>query len=93
MLETVAVYRPGRSRYSTRPMEIEISDPRLTDELRAYLQRNGCPSERRTEDRFEVRVLWSPDAPLTEAQIRAKVFGHLRDWCLNHPGVKANLLS
>jgi len=36
MLETVAAYRPGRSRYSTRPMEIEISDPRLTDELRAY---------------------------------------------------------
>jgi hypothetical protein len=74
-------------------MRIEISDPRLADELRAYLQRHGCPSERRTDETFEVRVLWSPDAALTDGQIRAKVFGHVRDWCREHPGVKANLLA
>jgi hypothetical protein len=74
-------------------MKIEISDPRFTDELRAYLQRHGCPSERRTEDTFEVRVLWSPDAPLTDAEARAKVFTHVREWCRIRPGVKANLLS
>jgi hypothetical protein len=72
-------------------MRIELSDPRYTDDLRTYLQRHGCPSERRTEDTFEVRALWAPEAPLTDAQVRAKVFAHLRDWCANHPGVKANL--
>jgi hypothetical protein len=74
-------------------MRIEVSDPRLVDDLRVYLRRHGCPSERRTEDTFEVRVLWSPEAAATDGQVRAKVFGHLRDWCREHPGVKANLLA
>jgi hypothetical protein len=74
-------------------MLIEISDPSTVDSLRAHLQRNGCPSERRSDDTFEVRVLWAADAPLTEAQVRMKIFGHLREWCAGNPGVKANLLS
>jgi hypothetical protein len=24
---------------------------------------------------------------------RLKIFGHLRDWCAEHPGVKANILA
>lgn len=72
-------------------MYVEISDPAFMDDLRAYLQRQGCPSEVRSEDTFEVRVLWSPEADLTEAQIRAKIYEHLRDWCRGRPGVKANL--
>jgi hypothetical protein len=76
-----------------RPMLIEISDPSAMDSLRAHLQRNGCPSERRGEDTFEVRALWAADGPLTDAQVRAKVFGHLRQWCAGNAGVKANLLS
>jgi hypothetical protein len=72
-------------------MHIEISDPSLMDDLRTYLQRHGCPSEVRSEDTFEVRVLWSPQTPLTDAQVRTKVFEHLRDWGRNHPGVKTNL--
>ena len=74
-------------------MLIEISDSSTMDSLRAHLQRNGCPSERRGEDTFEVRVLWSPDTPLTDAQLRAKVVGHLREWCADKPGVQTNLLS
>jgi hypothetical protein len=74
-------------------MLIEISDPSRVDSLRTHLQRNGCPSERRSDDTFEVRVLWAADAPLTEAQVRMKIFGHLREWCADNPGVKANLLS
>jgi len=74
-------------------MKIEISDPSWMHDLRLYLQRHGCPSELRADDVLEVRVLWSPSAPLTEPERRAKVFGHLRDWCHAHPGVKANLLS
>jgi hypothetical protein len=74
-------------------MRIEISDPSLMDDLRVYLQRHGCPSETRTEDSFEVRVIWSPETPLSEAQLRAKVFTHIRDWCQDHPGVKANVLT
>lgn len=74
-------------------MLIEISDPSAMDALRRHLQRHGCPSEVRGEDTFEVRALWSPDAPLTEEQIRAKVFAHVRDWCADNRGVKANLLS
>lgn len=74
-------------------MYVEISDPSYLDDLRTYLQRHGCPSEARTEDTFEVRVLWSPEAPLTDAEERAKVFAHLRDWCARHPGVKANVHS
>jgi hypothetical protein len=72
-------------------MRIEVSDPRLVEKLRTYLQRHGCPSELMTEDTFEVRVAWSPEGALTDGQIRAKVFGHLRDWCVDHPGVKANV--
>jgi hypothetical protein len=74
-------------------MQIEISDPAYMGSLRAYLQEQGCPSEARGAEIVEVRVLWSPDRPLTEAEIRAKIFGHLREWCAAHPGVKANLLS
>jgi hypothetical protein len=72
-------------------MRIEVSDPRLVENLRTYLQRHGCPSERRSEDTFEVRVAWSPEGMLTEAQQRARVFAHLREWCMDHPGVKANV--
>jgi hypothetical protein len=74
-------------------MRIEISDPELVESLRAHLQQEGCPSERRSEEVVEVRVLWSPEKPLTEAEERAKVFGHLREWCADNPGVKANFLS
>ena len=74
-------------------MLIEISDPSAMDALRAHLQRNGCPSERRSEDTFEVLVLWATDAPLTDAQVRLKVFGHLREWCAGNAGVKTNLLT
>lgn len=74
-------------------MQIEISDPAYMDSLRAYLQHAGCPSERRTDEIVEVRVLWSPDAPMTETEMRSKIFGHLRAWCSDNPGVKANLLS
>jgi hypothetical protein len=74
-------------------MQIEISDSAYLGSLRAYLQEQGCPSEPRGAEIVEVRVLWSPDRPLTEAEIRAKIFGHLREWCAANPGVKANLLS
>jgi hypothetical protein len=50
-------------------------------------------SERRSDEVVEVRVLWSPENPLTEAEERAKVFGHLREWCAANPGVKANFVS
>jgi hypothetical protein len=73
-------------------MEIEISDPAYMGSLRAYLQEQGCPSEARGPEIVEVRV-WSPDRPPTEAEVRAKIVGHLREWCAANPGVKANLLS
>jgi hypothetical protein len=72
-------------------MHIEISDPSSMDDLRVYLQRHGCPSEVRSADTFEVRVLWSPETPLSDAQMRTKVFEHMRAWCQRHPGIKANL--
>jgi hypothetical protein len=74
-------------------MLIEISDPSYLVDLSRYLQKHGCPCEKRTEETFEVRVLWTSGAPLTDAQMRAKVFGHVRVWCADHPGIKANLLS
>ena len=74
-------------------MQIEISDPAYMDSLRAFLQQAGCPSERRTDEVVEVVVLRSPDRPLTDAEQRATVFGHLREWCAANPGVKANILS
>ncbi len=74
-------------------MQIEISDPAYMESLRAHLQLEGCPSERRTDEIFEVRVLWSPGEPMTDAEMRAKVFGHLRAWCADNPGVKTNILS
>ncbi len=73
-------------------MQIEVSDPAFVQSLRAYLQSQGCPSEPQTADIVEVRV-WSPDAPLDEAQARMKLFGHLREWCADHPGVKVDLLT
>jgi hypothetical protein len=74
-------------------MQIEISDPAYMGSLRAHLQAQGCPSEPRGAEIVEVRVLWSQDRPLTESEMRAKIFGHLREWCAANPGVKANLLS
>jgi hypothetical protein len=74
-------------------MQIETSDPAYMDSLRAHLQQGGCPSERRTDEILEVRVLRSGEAPLTEAEMRTQVFGQLRAWCADNPGVKANLLS
>ena len=53
----------------------------------------GCPSELRSDEVVDVVVLWSPERPLTETEQRAKVFGHLREWCAANPGVKANVLS
>ena len=73
-------------------MQIEVSDPAFVQSLRAYLQSQGCPSEPRSADVVEVRV-WSPDAPLDEAQARMKLFGHLREWCSDNPGVKVDLLT
>ena len=74
-------------------MQIEISDPAYMDSLRAHMQQEGCPSELRSDEILEVVVLWSPERPLTDTEQRAKVFGHLREWCAVHPGVKANILS
>ena len=74
-------------------MQIEISDPAYMDSLRAYLQQAGCPSERRTDEIVEVLVLRSPDERMSESDMRMRIFGHLREWCSDHPGVKANLLS
>ncbi len=74
-------------------MQIELSDPAYMESLRAHLQEHGCPSEPRGDEVVEVRVLWSPEQPLTEADERAKVIRHLREWCAANPGVKANILS
>ena len=74
-------------------MQIEISDPAYMDSLRAHLQGQGCPSEPRSAEVVEVRVLWSPEKPLTDTEQRAKVFGHLREWCAANPGVKTTMLS
>ena len=30
---------------------------------------------------------------MSESDMRMKIFGHLREWCSDNPGVKANLLS
>jgi hypothetical protein len=72
-------------------MQIEVSDPAYVQSLRAYLQSQGCPSEPRSADVVEV-VVFSPGVPLDEAQARMKVFGHLREWCADNPGVKVDLL-
>ena len=38
-------------------------------------------------------VVFSPGVSLDEAQARMKVFGHLREWCADNPGVKVDLLT
>jgi hypothetical protein len=50
-----------------------MSDPGLMDSLRAYLREQGCPSEPRGVDTFEVGILWSADAPLADVDRRMKV--------------------
>ena len=74
-------------------MRIEVSDPNLLQDLRGYLQRNGCPSEQNGQDTCEVRVLWPADAFRSEQADRLKIFRHLREWCEEHPGARANILS
>ena len=73
-------------------MRVEVSDPTLLEDLRGYLLKNGCPSESRAVDIFEVRVLWS-EGERPDSADRLKIFGHLREWCAEHPGVKANILT
>ena len=72
-------------------MRIEVSDPSLLDDLRGYLQRNGCPSEQKGVDSVDVGVLWSADALRSEQADKLKIFRHLREWCEEHPGVRANI--
>ncbi len=73
-------------------MQIEVSDPAFVQSLRAYLQSQGCPSEPRSADVVEV-VVFSPGVTLDEAQVRTKVFGHLREWCADNPGVKVDFVT
>lgn len=74
-------------------VRIEVSDPDLLQDLRGYLQRNGCPSEQNGQDTCEVRVLWPADAFRSEQADRLKIFRHLREWCEEHPGARANILT
>jgi hypothetical protein len=74
-------------------MEVEVTDPSLLEDLRTYLQRNGCPSEIRSPATCEVRVLWPSDSLRSDSADRLKIFRHLREWCADHPGVHANILS
>ena len=73
-------------------VRVEVSDPTLLEDLRGYLLKNGCPSEPRSVDICEVRVLWS-EGERSDSADRLKIFGHLREWCAEHPGVKANILT
>jgi hypothetical protein len=74
-------------------VRIEVSDKKFLDDLRVYLQANGCPSEPNGEDRCEVRVLWPSEDLRSDMADRMKIFGHLREWCADHPGVHANILT
>jgi hypothetical protein len=74
-------------------VRIEVSNPQLLEDLRGFLQRNGCPSEQRTPDTFEVRVLWPAETLRSDTADRLKIFRHLREWCAEHPGVHANILT
>jgi hypothetical protein len=40
-----------------------------------------------------VRVLWPSEGLRSDTADRMKIFGHLREWCADHPGVHANILS
>jgi hypothetical protein len=73
-------------------MQIEISDPAYLASLRDHLQQHGCPTEPQGPEVVEVRVLWT-DRPPSDSEQRAKLVGHLREWCAANPGVKANILS
>ena len=74
-------------------MRIEVSNPSLLEDLREYLQRNGCPSELNGAGTFEVCVLWPSEELRSDAGDRLKIFRHLREWCEDHPGVHANILT
>jgi hypothetical protein len=74
-------------------VHIEVSDPRLVEDLRRYLERNGCPSEQNGPGKFEVRVLWPAESLRSDTADRLKIFRHLREWCADHPGVHANILT
>jgi hypothetical protein len=78
---------------SADSVRIEVSDKRFLDDLRGYLQVNGCPSEPRGDDRCEVRVLWPSEDLRSDMADRMKIFGHLREWCADHPGIHANILT
>jgi hypothetical protein len=74
-------------------VHIEVSDPSLVEDLRGYLERNGCPSEQNGPGKFEVRVLWPAESLRSDTADRLKIFRHLREWCADHPGVHANILT
>jgi hypothetical protein len=76
-----------------KSVRIEVSDPSLLEDLRGYLQRNGCPSELAGAATFEVRVLWPAETARTDNGDRLKIFRHLREWCADHPGARANILG
>jgi hypothetical protein len=40
-----------------------------------------------------VRVLWPAESLRSDTADRLKIFRHLREWCEEHPGARANILS
>jgi hypothetical protein len=74
-------------------VRIEVSNPSLLEDLREYLRRNGCPSELNGAGTCEVCVLWPSEELRSDTGDRLKIFRHLREWCADHPGVHANILT
>jgi hypothetical protein len=87
------IHLRARSSDISDGVQIEVSDPSLVEDLRGYLQRNGCPSEQNGPGKFEVRVLWPAESLRSDTADRLKIFRHLREWCADHPGVHANILN
>jgi len=40
-----------------------------------------------------VCVLWPAEELRSDTGDRLKIFRHLREWCADHPGVHANILT
>jgi hypothetical protein len=70
-------------------MLIEISNPRLLQDLLDFLRRAECVAEQTGRNRLEVYV---PRAPTEEAG-RREVELYLATWRARHPGVGTDLID
>lgn len=71
-------------------MRILVSDPKLVEDLRDYLERCNCAVELRGPTAMEASP---PERPVEPLYLRMELDAYLRVWRAMHPGAEASIAA